>query len=585
MCQELSDCEAPCVAGKVVIHMTTEKACVECAERFEVDASDLAFYDQISPTFLGQKFLIPPPTRCPDCRQQRRLALCNERFFYNARCGLCNNAVLTEHPPHSQKTVYCRECWHGDGWDPSSYGQEVDFSRPMFEQFKELWSRIPAQNLLSEGTNVNSEYIHYAGFAKNCYLIMHADFCEDCYYGYGFKRNISCVDGFYNLSCELCYDCIDVHSCYALRGSQDCVNCSSSAFLRDCIGCKSCFLCVGLRNKEYCFENLQLSRHEYEQRLAAIHLGSNREYQSFKARRGSLEKDHLFKEFHGHNVENCRGDYISNCKDTRESFDCEDVEHGRFLYQVVTGAKNDYDIYQYGLNLSEAYECSVAGNNCYHVLFCHNAHLNCSDLLYCWFVQSSKNCFGCFSMHHREYCVLNKQYSKSDYERLVARIIEHMQKTGEWGELFPISFSPFGYNKTNASLHYPMNRDDVIKKGWKWDDTGETFRTAESILEAANLPDSIDEVSDSILTAAIRCEVTGKLFRLVEPELRFYQSQSLPLPRRCPDQRHLDRFAKRNPRKFWKRPCAKCSRELETTYASERPEKVCCEECYRIAVY
>ncbi len=562
-----------------------QKTCAECSSPFEIAAEDLAFYQQISPVFGGRNYALPPPTRCPDCRQQRRLALANERYFYSGRCGLCEKAVLTEHPPHSNKTVYCRECWHGDGWDSCSYGREVDWSRPLFEQLKELWRAIPAQNLLSEGTNVNSEYIHYAGFAKNCYLIMHADFCEDCYYGYGFKKNICCVDGFYNLGCELCYDCVDVHRCYAIRGCQDCMNCSSSAFLRDCIGCKSCFLCVGLRGKEYCFENQQLTQEQYHAKIAKIDLGSYRQYRLYSARRAELEKQHPFKEFHGYNLENCLGDYLTNCKNTQASFDCEDVEGGKFLYQIVTGAKNDYDIYQYGLNLSESYECSIAGNNCYHVLFCHNAHINCSDLYYCWFIQSSKNCFGCFSLHHKEYCILNKQYSREDYEALVPKIIDLMRKHGEWGELFPVSFSPFGYNKTTASLYYPMQKDEVVAKGWNWDETPDSTREVESIIESSALPDSVDEITDDIVNSPIRCEATGKPFRLTTPELKFYRAQRLPIPRRCPDERHLDRFHRRNPRRFWQRQCKNCEQQIQTTFHPERPEIVYCEACYLAAVY
>ena len=311
--------------------------CRNCAGRFEVSADDLQFYHRISPVFHGATHEIPAPTHCPDCRQQRRLALCNERHFYSRRCGLCGKNTLTEHSPGGGKTIYCRECWHGDGWDPCTYGRDVDFSRPLFPQLRELWSSIPAQNLLIEGTNENSEYIHYAGFAKNCYLIMHADYCEDCYYGYGFKKNTSCVDGFYNLGCELCYDCVDVHKSYGLKGCQDCVNCSNSEFLRDCVGCKNCFLCVGLREKDYCFENVQLSREEYRRRMEQIDLASHAQYTQFRSRLKSLEEQHWFKAFHGQNLENCSGDYISNCKDTHQSFDCEDVEGGKRVPVSVFG--------------------------------------------------------------------------------------------------------------------------------------------------------------------------------------------------------------------------------------------------------
>jgi hypothetical protein len=562
-----------------------EKTCKNCSQIFEITNDDLAFYESVSPVFQGKKYLIPTPTHCPECRQQRRLAFANERNFYPASCGLCNKKTLTEHPPHSNKVIYCRECWHSDKWDACSYGREIDFSRPIFEQLQELWKAVPAQNLLIEGTNQNSEYIHYAGFAKNCYLIMHSDFCEDCYYGYGFKKNTRCVDGFYNLSCELCYDCIDINNCYALKASQDCVNCSSSAFLRDCIGCKNCFLCVGLRNKEYCFNNEQLTKEEYQQKMKEIDLGSQRQYKEYKKRLSELEKTHKFKSFHGYNLENSSGDYLQNCKDTHLSFDCENVEGGKFLYQVVTGAKNLYDIYQYGLNLTASYECSIAGNNGYNILFSHNAHINCSELLYCWFIQSSKNCFGCFNTHHKQYCILNKQYTKEEYEELVPKIIEHMKKTGEWGEFFPITMSPFGYNKTTAELHYPLKKDEVVAKGWKWDEYKNPPPKVNKSISADKIPGNIRDIPDQILNWAIECEVTGDLYKITPQELKFYREQKLPIPLRSPDQRHLDRFKKRNPRKFYERNCMKCQESIKTTYSPDKPEIVYCEECYKVEVY
>ncbi|MSR86822.1 hypothetical protein EXS70_01465 [Candidatus Peribacteria bacterium] len=562
-----------------------KQSCRHCSQPFEVTQDDLDFYDRVSPVFAGKKCPIPPPTHCPDCRQQRRLAQCNERNFYSAKCGLCGKNALTEQPPHNNKVIYCRECWHSDKWDPSTYGRDVDFSRPFFEQCKELWRAVPAENLLNEGTNENSDYIHYAGFAKNCYLIMHADFCEDCYYGYGFKKNTSCVDGFYNLSCELCYDCVDIHSCYGLKGSQDCVNCSSSAFLRDCVGCKNCFLCAGLREKEYCFENMQLGKEQYEAKIAAIDLGSHQQYQQWKSQRREVEKGHPFKEFQGQNLQNCSGDHLQNCKDTRESFDCEDVENGKYLYQIVTGAKDLYDCYQYGLQLRESYECCTAGNDVYHALFSHQVHMNCSEIFYSWFVHSSRNCFGCVNVHHKQYCILNKQYSKEDYEKLISKVIEHMQTTGEWGEFFPFTFSPFGYNKTTAQMYYPMKKEAVLVQGWNWDDVQDPPPSVKKVIDSASLPDSISNIPDDVLNWAVKCEITSKPFKITPQELKFYREQRLPLPRRSPDQRHLDRFAQRNPRKFWSRECMKCKKGIETTYAPDRPEIVYCEECYLEAVY
>jgi hypothetical protein len=414
---------------------------------------------------------------------------------------------------------------------------------------------------------------------------MHADFCEDCYYGYGFKKNTGCVDGFYNLSCQFCYDCVDIHSCYGLKASQDCVNCHSSAFLRDCIGCKDCFLCVGLRNKEYCFENRQLDKAQYQAKMAEIDLGSHAQYQSYKKKRSVLEREHPFKQLHTHNLENSFGDYLQNCKNTHFSFDCEDVENGKYLYQVVTGAQNVHDIYQYGLNLRESYNCSIAGTDSYHILFSHNVHNNCSDLLYCWYIQTSKNCFGCFHANRKQYCILNKQYMKEEYEKLVPRIIKHMCNTGEWGEFFPKTLSPFGYNRTTAQLYYPLERSEALERGFAWDDEELPVPTMKKVIPGNALPDHISAIPDDILQWAVRCDVTGRPFKITAQELKFYREQNIPLPRRSPEQRHVDRFSLRNPRKFWDRECGKCGKGIRTTYSPERPEIVYCEECYLKTVY
>ena len=562
-----------------------QRTCPQCSSAFEITREDLAFYEMVSPEFNGQKFLIPPPTHCPDCRQQRRIAQCNERYLYPGQCALCGKRTLTQFPPANGQLYYCRECWHSDKWDATRYGREFDFSRPLFAQILELKCAVPSLALDVQGELINSEYVHYAGSCKNCYLIMHADFNEDCYYGYGFKKNRSCVDGFYNLHSELLYDCIDCHKCYGLKACQDCINCHSSAFLRDCIGCHNCFLCVGLREKEYCFENKQLTREEYEEKMQSINTGSYKQYQLLKVRRKELELHHPFKEYQGHNIQNCLGNYLVNCKNAYRCFDCEDVEDAKYCSQIVLGAKNIYDIYQYGTNIQESMECVISGENCYHILFCIGANMSCSDLSYCWYMEISRDCFGCANMKGYRYCILNKQYTKEEYETLVPKIVGHMERGGEWGEFFPVHLSLFGYNRSTAAIWYPLTKKQALHLGAKWDETELPVPKAEKMIAAYELQDDIRDIPDDILQWAVMCEVTGKLFKITQQELKFYREQAIPLPRRSPDQRHLDRFAKRNPRKLWARKCAKCGKEIQTTYSPDRPEIVYCEQCYLKEVY
>lgn len=553
--------------------------CKNCLAEFEIVEEDLAFYRMASPEFGGAKFFIPAPTRCPDCREQRRLAQCNELNLYRSKCDMCNGFTLTYFPPHLNKEIYCRECWHSDAWDPCAYGQEYDPSRSFFEQWEEVMLKTPAQALSIQGRMINSEYCHLTGDSKNCYLTMHADHNEDCYYGYGIKKSKNCVDGFYNIYSELCYEGIDCHSCYGLVNCQDCFNCSNSAFLRDCVGCKSCFLCTGLRNKEYCIRNKQYSKEEYEELVGAIDLGSHAQYQKCLGEFKELQRNHIYKEFQGFNLENCQGMHMYNCKDTKKSFDCDDVEHGKFLYQIVLGAKDVYDCYQYGNRLELSYECSVCGLDSYNLLFCFETHWS-RHVYYSWYIEHCKNIFGCSNMHHKEFCILNKQYSQEEYHQLVSKIVKKMMEDGEWGEFFPIGRSPFGYNKTMAQLFYQLDKQKVQEKGWKWDEYEPEFGDVETIL-ASDLPDKIQDVDDSILKKGIVCEVSGKPFNITKQELDFYRRQSLPLPRKHWLERYATRLDKRNPRKFWDRQCDDCGKVIKTSYDPEKPEKVYCESCYR----
>jgi len=77
----------------------------------------------------------------------------------------------------------------------------------------------------------------------------------------------------------------------------------------------------------------------------------------------------------------------------------------------------------------------------------------------------------------------------------------------------------------------------------------------DKIIPANKLPENIADIPDDILNWAIECEITKKPFRIIKEELEFYRKHNLPIPRRHPDQRHLDRMSLRNPRKLFERIC------------------------------
>ena len=68
--------------------MSLTRICSVSGKQFTITDEDLAFYEKVSPTFGGQKYLISPPTLSPEERMRRRLAHRNERKFYRSKCAV-----------------------------------------------------------------------------------------------------------------------------------------------------------------------------------------------------------------------------------------------------------------------------------------------------------------------------------------------------------------------------------------------------------------------------------------------------------------------------------------------------------------
>jgi len=211
---------------------------------------------------------------------------------------------------------------------------------------------------------------------------------------------------------------------------------------------------------------------------------------------------------------------------------------------------------------------------------------------------SSSNVFGCVGVQKKQYCILNKQYTKEEYEVLVPKIIEHMNempfvdKKGrvyKYGEFFPPELSLFPYNESLAFSDFPMTKEEAIEEGYGWKDPEE--KDYKITLESEMIPDHIKDVTDEILTETIGCAHGGECsdrctdaFKITKQELDFYRAHNIPIPRLCHNCRHAKRVKNQSPMKLWDRKCAKCGKDIKTSYAPDRPEIVYCENCYNAEV-
>ncbi|MCX6723226.1 MAG: hypothetical protein NT094_04165, partial [Candidatus Staskawiczbacteria bacterium] len=149
----------------------------------------------------------------------------------------------------------------------------------------------------------------------------------------------------------------------------------------------------------------------------------------------------------------------------------------------------------------------------------------------------------------------------------------------KYGEFLPYDLSPFMYNEAMVIQYYPFSKEEVLKNGWKWREP--STRNYTITLPADEIPDSIHDVQDSILKEILGCGLCGKAFKITSAELALLRRFEIPVSHFCSDCRHMERLSHINQPKLWDRNCIKCNKEIQTSYAPDRPEIVYCEQCYQ----
>jgi hypothetical protein len=516
--------------------------------------------------------------------------------------------MISVYPVDSGVNVYCRPCWWGDSWDGLEFGKDFDESVPFFSQIKDLLYTAPLPSLFGIYTTlVNSEYTNMVTGLKNCYMVTHSDHDENCLYGSVVDLCKDSVDSLILTDSELCYETTDCQRCYQVMYSVDCEDCHSSYFCRNCIGCSDCFGCVNLKNKKHCIWNVQYSKEEYKEKLKELQMYSHQAKKALQAQAFDFWKQFPQRYMHERHNASVSGDYVYNSKNTHDSFIVSDMEDSRWCAYVTHGPKttNAYDFTHYGNGADLLYESLQVGNHASRIKFSWYAALNTNDVEYSVCCMGCKNCFGCVGLNKKEFCIFNKQYSKEEYFALRTKIIEQMNqmpyidskgRSYKYGEFFPSEFSPFGYNATTAQEFFPLSKEDILNKGFNWKEPEDREYSIDIISE--NIPDTITEVDETILSRVIGCEHKGlcnencsTAFKMTPEELQFYQKMNIPIPHLCPNCRHYQRALFRNPMNLWSRTCmcnqvgheheGKCLNEFETSYAPERPDIVYCEKCYQ----
>lgn len=548
------------------------RTCRFSGEKFYVRPEDIEFY---------KKMRVSLPTLEPEERRRRRFSIHNSYNLYKGISGFSGKKIVTLYPPGSPFVFYEHQIWYSDAWDPMQYGKSFDQNVEFFRQFHELQLAIPRPALVSDVSNVNSDYTTGSRGIKNCYLVFEQNGGEDLYYHQCCLNDKNCIDCWALDDCDTCYASKvskKLYKCFFCEETKDTIE---SAFLWDCRNCEHCFMSSGLRNKKYCFRNECIGKGEYERRMRNIYFGKFSELQKLKEEFQKMKLEFPRKENWNERAENSLGDYIKFSKNAHLCLYAENCENISYSEGLVN-ARDTCDTFG-GNNSELCYEVSnVWDENCFNVKFSTRAN-DCRDVEYSDFCDGCENCFGCVGLRHKQFCVFNTQYTEEEYWKLVDEIKTHMLRREEYGEFFPPQYAPFPY-QASINMSYPGFQDleNAKKYGYNVSPILEVSEAiSDNTIEAKNLPDDVKDVDDSILSKVIIDE-NGKQFRLIKQELDFYRIYGLPIPRKHPSTRIGSARAGFNIRlSFYTRSCGRCGKTITTSYPPNAPEKnIWCEKCY-----
>ena len=584
------------------------KTCQNCKKAFAVSEQEQN---------ILQKMSLPLPAFCAECSMIERMLWRNERTLSkrpNMAPGKTGD-IISMYAAHSDIIVYDSKSWWEDSWDSGDYAREYDFSRPFFEQFKELLHQVPFP-ALQNWNAVNSDYCNCTADNKNCYLVFGGDFNEDSMYS---MYNIYCknvADVYWLEKSEFCYEVIFGERCYRVMHAKYVRDCTDSSFIYDCANCTHCTGCVGLRNRSYCILNEQYTKEGYAEALAALRLDTHSGQEAFRAQVQQLRAATPTRFAYLIKTEHCTGDRITNSKDCVDCFD-------------ITGpAESLADCINGGWGLKDALRSSQVGYGAELIynsfgVFSSAQFIICSayvpssmNVSYSYNCPNGSNLFGCVGVKKGNYMILNKQYSKEEYNELLPKIRQHMAdmpyadgkgRVYSYGEFFPGELSPFAYNESVAQDLKTLTEDEILALGYSFharDHAAHSVTvTNESMPDA--LPETFAEVKQEIFECTNRGDKVycARAFKIIPEEFAFYQRMGIPLPRYCFNCRHYERFAEIKSFQLREQAChcagassdngayantavhshgaGECPVIFKTAYPADPDKILYCEGCYQ----
>ncbi len=472
---------------------------------------------------------LPAPTIHPFEQLRRFYALGSLSTLYSCKSNISGEPTITRIPGHRGYKVCTPEEYQSDAVNNLQHGRSYDFSKPFFDQLNELIKDCILPPINNVG-NENSSYTNAMMYSQNMYMSFVCVSSSDSLYSYWIQESRECVDCLSCKDCELCISSTDCFNSYRLR---HCQFCKSSSDLFGCLDMHNsthCYGCTNMENASYCIFNKQYTQEEYMKIL------ERKSLHTFIGQEAALKECSTFIATQGtrpSTIEQCEdstGTYLYNSKMLEECYQINTSENCGYL--MSTGVNSNNCWLGFSVNSSQSYLSGVV--NSHGTVYTYSSFGGQNNLYSYMLSQGTSNCFGCVSLKKNEYCILNKQYSKEEYEELVPRIINHMKSTGEWGELLPPEYSPYPFKESAGNDIWFEGYDnmpdkELIRRGYLIDNASKEKKVPQHTLP---IPESMLDLNpEDVLGKVYYCIETGLPITYQAKELAIYKKMLVPLPK------------------------------------------------------
>ncbi len=410
---------------------------------------------------------------------------------------------------------------------------DVALDVPFLQQFQKFFSTSPKMALLDYGNNENVRYADTVYGAKNSYMTISVwDICENVLYSitiFGHCTNVL-NSMLITSNCENIYHCVNVTDSFNIFYSKYIHNCANIRFSSNLIWCQECIFCSWLENKQYHINNVSYTKEEFHKQKEAI-LARKSEYISFF--------QNLSNEASPRSVNNCKWNGISFSENLEDAYFVSRVVNGRnILLGDGTPLSNDlYDVVDIS-KVDNAYGWMWVWQNSTH-MYCWANASTCNHVLYSYFMDTCSYCLGCIGLKNKQFCILNKEYTKEERFILANKIFAQMESDWTLWAFFPGWMCPFYFNDTLAYLVDDSFTKEEVTKEWYLRRDGESRVDVPADAEVITIQDfgqfqgvnqqGKREINPEILKKVIQ-DANWNYYRIVPMELDFLQKHSLPLP-------------------------------------------------------